>query len=203
MTSPLDLLMEPYRPERFAGLRRTAEPDNSGFLTTVKSHLKISGTAEDTLLQIYINGAVRYIEQVSRKSLLNQTWTLTLDTVPAYDKLTLYMGPVQAVTSFTTYDLDNNADATFSDYVVDTAGDRLLLNSGFAWPVDLRRGAAIVIVYTTGYGSAITSIPATMLQAVLMLVGYFHVNRDVSCTVSSAMAGDVASLLSTERRWRL
>jgi len=203
MPSPLDLLMKPSRPGRVAGLQRSTDPDNSVFLTTVKSHLKLSGTAEDTLLQLYIDGAVEYIELVSRRSLLDQAWTLTLDELPACDRLELYMGPVKAVTTFTTYDLSNNVDTTFADYVVDTAGDRLLLNSGYTWPVNLRRSAAAVIVYTTGHGATLASLPPVFIQAVLMLVGYFHVNRDVSCTVDPAMAGDIATLLNTKRRWRL
>jgi len=203
MPSPLDLLMRVEPVGRMAGLRRTVEPNNTLFLSTVKSHLKITSTAEDALLQIYINAATRYIEQMSRRSLLTQTWKLTLDNFPNDDKLELFNGPVQSITSFTTYALDNTPDAAFADYVVDAAGDRVLLNNGSVWPTNIRTHAAVEIVYVTGYGAAITNIPQTLLQAVLKLVGNFYINRDIACNVTPEMAFGVSDLIAGERRWRL
>jgi uncharacterized phiE125 gp8 family phage protein len=201
--SPLDQLKRPYRPGYLASIKQTTVPDNSPLLLTVKSHLKITTTAEDTLLQIYIDAAVRYVEQVSRRSLFDQSWTLVLDSFPSDNKFDLYQGPVVSVTTFTAYNLANDPDATFSDYVLDIPGERILLNSGATWPTALRAHASVAVVYATGHGTTVAGLPSALLQAVLKLVGDFYVNRDEACTVTPESAFGVSTLLAGERRWRL
>lgn len=203
MPSPLDLLMRAQVLGRVSGLRRTTAPDNSPLLTTVKSHLKISGTAEDTILQIYINAAVTYVEKMSRRSLFDQTWALTLDTFPNDDKFELYNGPVKSVTTFTTYADDGTPTTTFTGYTLDISGERLFLNEGATWPSNVRDVSAVSIAYVTGHGTTVTALPHTLLQAVLKLTGDFYANRDIACTVTPEMAFGVSDLIASEHRWRL
>ena len=204
MGSPLEQLKHPSpKAGRFAGLEQTTAPDNSVLLATVKSHLRITSSAEDTLIQLYIDGAVRAVEQLARRSLLNQSWTLTLDSFPAMDYIELYMPPLVSITALTTYDDNNTPSTAFSSYTLDTAGERLLLDDGATWPTDLRAHASVKVEYATGYGTAATDLPGTLLRAVLLLVGDFYANRDVSCTMSTEAAYGVSDLLGTERRWRL
>lgn len=203
MPSPLDLLMYPSHPGHVAALKRTTPASNTPWLTDIKSHLKIETTAEDTLLQLYINAAVDYVENVGRRSLLAQKWTLTLDSFPSTAVIQLYNGPVTAVDTFTTYALDNVPDTTFTDYVVDTAGDRILLTNGYTWPVNLRPHAAVAIEYSTGYGAAVANVPPLLAQAVRMLVGKWHINRDEACQVTAEMAMGVSDLISVYRPRRL
>jgi len=204
MGSPLEQLKQPSpKAGRFAGLEQSTAPDNSVLLTTVKSHLRITSSAEDTLLQLYIDGAVRTVEQLARRSLLDQSWTLTLDSFPATDYIDLYMGPLVSITSLTTYDDNNDPSTAFSDYALDTAGERLLLDDGATWPTDLRSRASVKLEYATGYGATVADLPGTLLRAVLMMAGDFYANRDVSCSMSAETAYGVSTLLGTERRWRL
>jgi uncharacterized phiE125 gp8 family phage protein len=202
----LATLNRPERAPRYVGDQRTTAPDNSVFLATVKSHLKIEVADEDTLLQVYIDAAVTYIEKQTRRSLLTQSWTVVYDSLPNATYLELSRGPLQSVTTFTTYDDADAATTTFADYNVDTLGDRLALKDGYSWPTDIRNRAGVKIEYVTGYGGALADVPEDIVQAVLMLVGYWNSNRDLMCsvsTVSGSVMAPVNALIGSARRWRL
>ena len=202
------MLSSVTRPEvipRIVSIKQTTAPNNTPLLETVKTHLKVESQNEAVLneLLIYVNNAVAYVELVGRRSLFTQAWTVTLDTFPSGNFLQLYNGPVQSITSFTTYNAANAADATFADYFVDTADDRLCLNDAASWPTSLRARAAGVVVYATGYGTTVASLPGTFVQAVLLLVGHWRKNRDLTCAVSKEMALGVSALLGVSRKLHL
>jgi uncharacterized phiE125 gp8 family phage protein len=189
---------------RIVAMQQTTPPDNTPLLDTAKIHLKAGDTEAELLeLELYVNNAVAYVERIGRRSLFNQAWTITLDTLPSGNYVQLVQGPVQSITTFTTYDDANNADTTFADYFEDTAGDRLCLNYEATWPTDLRHRASVTIEYATGYGDAVADLPPTMVQAVLLLVGHWHANRDLTCAVSKEMAYGVTATLGVNRRLHL
>lgn len=190
---------------RIVAIKQTTPPNNTPLLETAKTHLKLPGASEASLLELelYVNAAVAYVELVGRRSLFNQAWTVTLDTLPGGDFIHLFNGPVQSITSFTTYDEDNTADATFAGYFADTAADRLCLNDGESWPTDLRSRVAAVIVYATGHGTSVASLPPALVQAVLLLVAHWHANRDLTCAVSEEMAIGVSAILGISRKLHL
>lgn len=200
------MLVRQRHPEaqpRVVALLRSTAPDNAPLLSTVKNHLRIETTAEDAQLQLYINAAVAYVEGKARRSMFDQTWTITYDSLPAGNYLQLFNGPLKGVTTFTTYDDANDPDTTFAGYAVDTQADRLLLNYNTAWPANLRARAGVEIAYTTGHGTAVADLPPILLQAVLMLVGYWHVNRDVTCAVGPEMALGVSDAIAAGRNLHL
>jgi uncharacterized phiE125 gp8 family phage protein len=204
MSSPLARLKKRELAGRIVALERSTEPDNSPLLSVAKENLRIETTAQDALLQRLINAAVRYVEMISRKSLLDQGRRLTLDNFPAEEFVQLYAPPVKAVTSFTTYDENDVPDATFADYTLDLRGSRILLKYGFQWPVNLRSASAVVIVYTTGHGTTAAALPQTLLEAVLMLVAHWYQNPSaVGCDVGPELAHSVEALIGIERDWRL
>jgi uncharacterized phiE125 gp8 family phage protein len=190
---------------RVVAIKQTVKPNNAPLLETATTHLKLEPASEAQLneLTIYLESAVAYVERVSRRALFNQTWTVTLDTLPSGNYLQLYQGPLQSVATFTTYDTANNADATFVGYFLDTADDRLCLTDGQSWPVDLRARAAAAIAYVVGYGTKVAQLPATLVQAVLLLVAHWHANRDLTCAVNKEMAKGVSALVGVSRRLHL
>src|SRR4051794_4125579 len=66
------------------GLVRTAAPAAFLDLDEVKLHLRVDAdnTAEDTLIQLYLDAAVDAIEGHLHRAILEQTWKLTLDEFP-------------------------------------------------------------------------------------------------------------------------
>lgn len=158
-------------------------------LAEVKAQARIDSSDEDALLEGYLTAARQMVEEHLRRSLITQTWKLTLDplscgwadNLPAgtYDlpvsalsgglprRIDLPKGPVQSVTSVTTYN-SSGTSAVFSssNYYLDSAGARLVLYDTASWPSDLRPAAACEIVYVAGYGSDGSAVPQPVRTAI-------------------------------------
>lgn len=210
MGSPLDRLRADtmrtiHQHNVFVGLEQEVAPTVEPLTTAeAKAHLRVDFADDDTLIDALVKSARRAVERHLRKSLITQQWKLTLDTFPSGSAICLPLGPLQAVTSVTTYD-DTDTGTVFasSNYVVDTAGDRVALNLDAVWPSDLRPYNAVEILYTTGYGDASTDIPSDYLEAVRLLVGHYYENREaVVAGSTAALPLGVTALLqaSTEPR---
>lgn len=169
-------------------------------LAEAKGWARIDGAAEDALIEGLITAARAAAEEYLRRSLITQTWKLTLDLPPSgfYDSLpggtydlpvtalyaglpesiALPRGPVRSVTSVTTYDTTNSSSAyASSNYYLDAAGDRLVLNDTAVWPGVLRPRAACEVLYTAGYGDNPTDVPKPIRTAILMHVGVMYETR--------------------------
>ena len=142
-------------------------------LAEAKAWARIDTADDDGLLAGLIAAARQAAEEYLRRSLVTQTWRLTVDgeaggrgewTPGVYDlpvnhfdaalpdAIDLPRGPVQSITAVTTYDAANAA-AVFAPagYRCDPA--RLLLNPGYSWPAGLRTPGGTDILYTAGYGA--------------------------------------------------
>jgi hypothetical protein len=171
-------------------------------LQEAKNWAKIDTTDDDPLIATLITAATQSAEEFLRRSLITQTWKLTLDLPQSslndclgegvYDlpasvldgamprAIHLPRGPVQSVSSLKTYDT-SSAESTYSssNYYVDTAGDRLVLNETAVWPSPLRPRAAAAITYVTGYGDTSSAIPMPIKTAILMHVQRMYDGRIV------------------------
>jgi hypothetical protein len=169
-------------------------------LDEAKSWLRIDDDSSDAVITTLITTARTSAEQYLRRSLITQSWKLTLDLdrgslddrlgEGVYDLpiTALYGGlprtvelpkaPVQSITSVTTYDLDNTA-TTFSsgNYSVDSAGERLVLAYGAVWPANLRATSACEILYATGYGLTSTTVPGPIKTAILIMAASIYEQR--------------------------
>ncbi|WP_020467878.1 head-tail connector protein [Zavarzinella formosa] len=168
-------------------------------LAEAKAWLRIDTTDEDALLAQLISAATDTAEQHTRRSLITRTLRLTLDQTcndlyrdlgeGVYDLPSTFLygglprvielpkGPVQSITSVTTFDPDN-ASAVYSpsNYTLNTDGTRLSLNQDAVWPGPLRPVGACEIVYTAGYGDS-SAIPPSIKTAILMLVAHLYESR--------------------------
>jgi uncharacterized phiE125 gp8 family phage protein len=173
-----------------------------------KAHAVVhsSVTSDDTYIGTLVGAATRHVERYIGRSLITQTWELALNGFPPGDCLYLPRGPVQSVTSLKTYS-DSDAESVFADtnYLVDTAGDRLCLNDGATWPTDLRDNDAIKVRYTAGYGDASTDVPSDLIHAVALLVAHWYENREavITGTIASQLPLGVSAILAPYRRVRL
>jgi uncharacterized phiE125 gp8 family phage protein len=168
----------------------------------VKLWAKIDTTEEDSLLETLIRSARQAAEDYCRRSFITQSVRLTLDmgrsplddclgdgvydlpVTALYDGLPrtieLPRGLVQSITSVTTYDTAN-ASAVFSpsNYAVDAAGGRLMLNEGAYWPSPLRPLASCEVIYVCGYGPAAGSVPDAIKTAIKMHVQTMYDGRTI------------------------
>lgn len=135
-------------------------------LAEAKQHLKLSGTADDTLLTRRIKAATSACEEYARRAFVTQTWDLAFDGRPDGRELQLLRPPLVSVTSVTAYDTAGAA-ATVSaaDYEVDLFAGRILLKESADWPTSLRPTNGLIVRYVAGYGAA-AAVPEAIKYAI-------------------------------------
>ncbi|MEY2690705.1 MAG: hypothetical protein RL375_4905 [Pseudomonadota bacterium] len=149
----------------------------------VKTHSRISTSADDTYIGTLIVAARRQVEAITGRSLINQTWDMWLDAWPDGDSIWLPFGcPLASVTGvyYTGSDgVEDTLAATYYDVDTTSEPGRVVLGYGDSWPTDsLRPSRGIRVRYVAGYGSAGTAVPADLLHAVKMLAGHWYENRE-------------------------
>ena len=193
----------------------TAEPVA---LQELKDWAKIDSNADDAMLNNLITTARESAERFLRRAIVSQTRTLTLDLpqngwarnlpdgtyeLPVtclYGELSrtidLPYGDVRSITSVQAYDIANNVSTyASSNYILDTASSRLVLNYSASWPSNLREKASIVITYVTGYASAV-DVPRSIKTAILMHAAHMYDSR-IICEMPDACT----NLLQQHRKY--
>lgn len=181
-----------------------------------KAWARIDGTDDDAVIAGLIVTARQATEEYLRRSIISQTWKLTLDLscsglrdLPegVYDlpmtalygglprTIPLPKGPVVSITSVVTYDLSNTASTyATGNYRVDASGDRLVLNYGAIWPNTIRPQAGCEITYVAGY----TTVPQPIKTAIMIHVASLYEQRGM-CEDPMALPPAVQSLLGRYR----
>jgi len=172
----------------------------------------------------FIAEARQFIEEMTGLSLINQTWTMSLDRWPqssggqwrsgvrqgavseltksnGFDSVHLPRYPLTSITSVTTYAEKSESTAVIVADVfdVDTAQrpGRLTLKSGSAWPTASRANNAIEIVYVAGFGATAADVPKVLRRAIKQLAAALYSGRGDGCSPSDLMgASGAASLVS-------
>jgi uncharacterized phiE125 gp8 family phage protein len=199
----------------YRGNRLQTAPDNEPItLDELKTHLRITGSGEDTYLTGLIEEARQEIEDASGIAFITQEWLLTLDRWPAareewwdgvreahidvlyggnrqnYASVRLPRYPLQTVDTITTYSEDGTATSvTIADvFDVDTQSlrGRLTIKRGATWPIALQANNAIEIAYTAGYGDTATAVPAPLKRAVRLMAAFLYEHRGDGCTPGDA-----------------
>ena len=156
-------------------------------LEQIESHLRLSETstgAEDGLLQIFLTAARRYCELVQSQAYIEQTWQLILDDFPSGDYITIPRPPLMSVTHVKSCGTGGTATTmTAGRYYVDTDSEpgRVHLEYGESWPSTILRPAAgVEVQFVAGFGSAASSVPAEVKQAIKLVVGHMYEHREGS-----------------------
>ena len=167
-----------------------------------KDHLRLDSGIEDAYLGALITAARQACETFTGRSLVTQSWKLTLDRWPQnYDhdvwwdgtrqgsfdlvasvKRTLDVprGPLQSVTSLTVFGSDG--DSTLIDpsvYIVAPGLDgRIALKAGQVWPLVTAPVGAVEIVFVAGFGASWNDVPAALRHGMLLLAAQLYENRE-------------------------
>lgn len=157
-----------------------------------KLWLRVDHDAENDTVNALIKAARQKVETDTRRALVTQTWTMDLDTAPAFRApIQLPVNPVISVTSVTSYSTaDASSVVATTVYRVDTQSlpARLVLKDGQSWPSGLRPENAIAVIFVAGYGAYGDAAPEELRQAARLLMAHWHQNRE------AVLAGDVAVL---------
>lgn len=161
-------------------------------LTLAKAHCRVTSSSEDTLITQYLNAAIAWVENYTRKK-LTATTAIT-ETFAAFPgdpyAFALTWGPTPA-TVVVTY-----TDEAGDEQEISTArlvGDKVYPPLDTEWPV-IEANSTIEVAYTAGY----STVPADLDNAVLLLVGEYYDNRTAS-VASSAVTAAVESLCEPYR----
>jgi len=183
------------------GLVRTVAPTVEPLtVAELKAHLRVTSASEDGIIGDYLTAAREACEAYTRRAFLEQTYRFTLDDFPsAYtcgvraavgdrakrfpDRVIELPRPnLISVTSVTYYDEDDALQTLSSNsYTVDTDSlvGCVVLKEDESWPaVSSNIPNAVRVLYKAGYGTAATSVPATIKGAVRFYVAHLYRQRE-------------------------
>lgn len=132
-------------------------------LDEAKLSAKVDGTDRDSEITLLIAAATNYVEQYTGRSIMAQTWKLTLDAFS--DSILLPKGPVQSVSSVQYFDANGDSQTvSASDYTLDNSDPAWLVrNSDATWPTTLDGVNVVSVTYVTGYSAVPDAIRAAIL----------------------------------------
>jgi len=165
------------------GLSIVTEPATEPLtLAEAKSHLRVTNAAEDTLISSYITSARKFAEGATRRAFVEQTWDFTLDRFPINGiKL-----PIQPVTSVTyvqyvdttgatqTFTTGASPDVTKYDVFTDRPRTLIVPKYNQVWPDTREHPGVVTVRFVAGY----TTFPGDLKEALRLLVGHQHENRE-------------------------
>jgi uncharacterized phiE125 gp8 family phage protein len=150
-------------------------------LAEAKAHLRVDGTAEDTLIGSLIVTSRLHVEAALGMALVTQGWSYFLDAWPPSREVALPLRPVQSITAVRVYADDESLVTLAADsYLLDGLGPpaRIVRRPTSVWPSPTRAANGIEIAFVAGYGDAAADVPAPIRQAVLLLVAHWHEHRE-------------------------
>lgn len=170
-------------------------------VNVLKSHLRVDGSEEDTLIAAYLAAASAHIDGPAGwlgRSIGVQTLELTGSELSGEIKLPC--GPVRSVASIDYVD-PAGADATIPEADYRLVGDCLVLAHGASWPALCGDAGGVRIRYEAGYDDP----PAAIAAAVMLMTGDLYANREgaINGTISAEvkMSTTVEALLAPFRVW--
>lgn len=185
-------------------------------LEQIEDHLRLSETStggEDGLLLIFLTSARRYCELVQGHAYIEQTWNLVLDDFPSGDTIKIPRPPLMSVSHVKSYGSGGTATTmTAGRYYVDTDSKpaRVVLLSGESWPDTPGRPASgVEVQFVAGYGSAASSVPQEVRQAIQLVIGHMYEHREGSDVkamspnwIKNSFMG-VNAILGLDRIWQV
>jgi uncharacterized phiE125 gp8 family phage protein len=159
----------------------TAPTDEPVTVATLKEHLRIVTSDEDTVLAQYLAAARLYVEDMTGRAIVTQTRETVLDAWPDSETADIMFGraPLASIVSVTYLDEDFATQTVDSgDYYADTVSERptVVFKDSFDWPTVATSTGAIRIRYTAGVAQ--DSVPKHVAQAVLFLASHWYTNRE-------------------------
>lgn len=157
-------------------LNRTVAPASQIVeLQDAKDHLRVDDMAgEDFYISGLISAASGAIEEMTGRSVVAQTWEMSLPYVAG--KVYLPKSPVQSVSTISYYDAGNASQTlTVSDYYLFKDQDRAWLEPkpNVVWPTTYSRADAVTITFVAGY----STVPQELKQAALLLIEHWYEHR--------------------------
>ena len=181
----------------------------------MKEFLSLETECDVDMIEAFIEAATASVREYCKRSIGQETLEVRMDGFPGYSdepllalgpgmhtvsipyltnyggsRIDLPFGPVQSVTSITTY-LRDNTSAVFSADLYRADAGRVYLNESASWPVNLRSTDAIAIRYVSGEAA----VPRVIAHAIKV-----HVAAMYECREGCDMPAACRSMLGPYRR---
>lgn len=197
-------------------------------LEEAREHLRVYDQSQDAIINGLIVAAREYCETLTKRAFITQTWLVAYDMFPRLypllggsallggtinstdwnilQRATLWLPrpPCQGVTQIQYIDPDGNLQTWDSSlYVVDTIQEptRILPQYGVPWPLTRYLANAVQITQVCGYGDTPESVPQTIRQAMLMLIGHWYVHRESVSEGPMAEVPQAVDVLLRTQMW--
>lgn len=194
-------------------LRLTVAPTVAVVTTAdVKTHLResLSDAGNDAYIAALVGVATQAAEHRLGRSLMKQTWELTLDCFPP--AIRLDNAPILGVTSVEYRQDDEDGDyvvLSAAAYTVDSASEPgyIVPAYGYTWPTPRSEINAVRVTYTAGYSASATAataqaaVPLAIRQWILLAVGDMYAQRAASNARPAVRHDFVDGLLDRYRIW--
>jgi uncharacterized phiE125 gp8 family phage protein len=154
--------------------------------------VKTGDVTEDNLISALITAAREYCEGFTGRALATQTLEAYPERFPCYDEIEIPCPPLQNVISvkYTDSAGDETTMTVDTDYIVDTERNvgRIVLPYAKTWPTaTLYTVNPIKIQYIAGY----TTIPKSIKQSMLLLIGHWYANREAVLVGQGTMSKEI------------
>lgn len=141
-------------------------------LAEMKEQLGISSTFSDTKIGRNYKAARQMVEKDTDRSLISQTWRVTLDAWPTSGVIFLPNGRLISVASLKYIDSDGDEQtlAENTHFVVHSKSDvaRIVEADNQSWPsLHATRKEVVEIIYTAGYGTTADDVPDWAKEAII------------------------------------
>ena len=143
-----------------------------------KQHLKVDTSADDTYIDDLVQAATESAQVFTNRFFISTTITQHGD--KWCDLSVLFKSPVSSTLHIKYYDSDNTIQTLSpSVYTTDLTHNpaRVGLSPNQSFPALADRISAVECKYIVGYGSAASSVPTAIKQAVLLTIGNWYENR--------------------------
>lgn len=136
---------------------------------------------EDVLIDLYIASIRQWFETKTRRALITQTWTMTMDGFPSVGFIEIPKRKLQSIASIKYIDEDGNQQTWDNSlYEVDIISDpgRVQPIEDETYPSTKATLGAVEIEFVAGYGAAGTDVNQTLILAMLLTFGHIYQNRE-------------------------
>lgn len=169
-------------------------------LAELKSHLRITDSAEDSSLQIYLAAAIDWIESQTGQKLASTSQSSYFD---CFGDLELTGDSPSGIT-VSYVDVDGvTQTASSALYALKTHKARPYLTLAYnaSWPSHRAQDAAISVDYTSGYTAS--TLPSSLKSAVLLVAGDFYEFREAKTVMQTYDNAAVARLMNPYKIYTL
>ena len=168
-------------------------------LADFKTHLKISGTDQDTELTDILTAAILFGEQYTKRDFVNKTYTTYRDELSQVGELR--RSKLQSVTSikYLIGGVLTAVDTAIYYNTEETDFSSIELVDGESWPTggDTRR-QAVEVIFVAGYGADETAVPWDIKQAIMQHATNYFKNRG-DCSLAGVLPPVAASIYNLNR----